>query len=154
MWIVRRAKGERRKTSSTAQSASVPEAAHMGLPRVVALLGKTSSNVSSSSVSSGVSSSGSVCLQGQGSSGSVCLHHLHNDQSLQGQGQADQSPALDESSNQPSTSQGRTHNRSQGRPSDTQRLSTPGLFSMDSYREFEGLYEVTTSEEEAPKRPC
>lgn len=149
MWIVRRAKGERRKTSPTAQSASVPEAAHMGLPRVVALLGKTSSNVSSSSVSSGVSSSGSVCLQGQGSSGSVCLH-----QSLQGQGQADQSPALDESSNKPSTSQGRNHNRNQGRPSDTQRPSTPGLFSMDSYREFEGLYEATTPEEEAPKRPC
>ena len=147
MWIVRRAKGERRKTPSTAQSASVPEAAHMGLPRVVALLGKTSSNVSSSSVSSGVSSSGSVCLQGQGSSGSVCLH-----QSLQGQ--ADQSLALDESSNKPSTSQGRNHNRNQGRPSDTQRLSTSGLFSMDSYREFEGLYEVTTPEEEAPKRPC
>ena len=121
----------------------------MGLPRVVALLGKTSSNVSSSSVSSGVSSSGSVCLQGQGSSGSVCLH-----QSLQGQGQADQSPALDESSNKPSTSQGRNHNRNQGRPSDTQRPSTPGLFSMDSYREFEGLYEVTTPEEEAPNRPC
>ena len=119
----------------------------MGLPRVVALLGKTSSNVSSSSVSSGVSSSGSVCLQGQGSSGSVCLH-----QSLQGQ--ADQSLALDESSNKPSTSQGRNHNRNQGRPSDTQRLSTSGLFSMDSYREFEGLYEVTTPEEEAPKRPC
>ena len=137
----------------------------MGLPRVVALLGKTPSNVSSSSVTSAVSSSGSVCLQGQGSSGSVCLqgqgssgsvclHHLHHNKSLQGQGQADQSLALDESSNKPSTSQGRNHDRNQCRSSDTQRLSTPGLFSMDSYREFEGLYEVTTPEEEAPKRPC
>ena len=133
----------------------------MSLPRVVALLGKTpSKNVSSRSASPPgfSSSSGSLCLQGQGSSGSVRLH-----QSLQGQGQADQSsttpylyqsPQLDEPTNKPSTRQGRGQYL-QRRPSDTRRTSTSALFSMDSYREFEGLYEVTTpDEEEAPKRPC
>ena len=125
----------------------------MSLPRVVALLGKTPINPPGFS-----SSSGSLCLQGQGSSGSVCLHP-----SLQGQGQADQSsttpylyqrPQLDKPTNKPSTRQGRSQCY-QRRPSDTRRTSTSALFSMDSYREFEGLYEVTTPDgEEAPKRPC
>ena len=134
----------------------------MSLPRVVALLGKTPSKTVSSRSASPPgfsSSSGSLmCLQGQGSSGSVCLHP-----SLQGQGQADQSsttpylyqrPQLDKPTNKPSTRQGRSQCY-QRRPSDTRRTSTSALFSMDSYREFEGLYEVTTPDgEEAPKRPC